>query len=277
MVLERLAKQWIAGSERRDAVERVLELRAKGAGSMVHYLGEDLNTRDAVERHVQEYFALLDSLDEEGVEADLSVKATQLGLVLDRNTCLRNLRRLADRCTDGDRFLWIDMEGSRYVGDTVDLFLDLPETHPEIGVAIQAYLRRTSRDLERIVERGGTVRLVKGAYRENRETAYHRAGEVEAAYAAHLGYLLEHGNVAVATHDPDLLSVARDLADFHGRDPEFQTLLGFGKDERDQLIDEGREVSIYVPYGEEWLPYSVRRIEEKPETALRVLRSLTER
>jgi len=272
-LLFRVAKKWVAGYGTEEAIAAALDANGRGMSAILNFLGEETTDAKAVDRTVAEYLSLIDLMDARGVRGCVSAKPTQLGLAIDYDTSLQNFRRLADRAGKLGQFLWIDMESVRFAEDTIAIYLEIYRQYNMTGVAIQSYLRRSASDLLHIAERGGKVRLVKGAYHEPEEHAFSTKEEVDSNFAKLMKMLFESGNYfAVATHDSDIIEEAVRL----GRDSEFefQMLMGIRDELKGDLVAKKFAVAEYIPYGSQWLPYSVRRIRERKRNLLLLARSL---
>jgi proline dehydrogenase len=214
-----------------------------------------------------------------GIERNISLKLTQLGIDVDRATCVDNLRRILEPAARCDFFVRIDMENSPYTARTLEIFETLWEQgYRSVGVALQSYLYRTERDVRRMNDLGARVRLVKGAYKEPPSVAYQQKADVRASFVKLAQLLLDDGTYpAIATHDPEALeqvcAYAKERAIPHERF-EFQLLYGIRRDLQLSLVKQGHRVRVYVPFGREWFPYFMRRLGERPANVAFVLRSL---
>jgi proline dehydrogenase len=273
------ARRFIAGETVADAIAAVREIEARGMHHTLDYLGESVASPAAAETATREYLALIEEVDRAGVERNLSLKLTQLGLDIDRATCLDNLQRIlatGDRC---GFFVRIDMESSNYTDATLDLFEAVwRQGRRNVGVVLQSCLYRTESDYERVNALGARIRLVKGAYREPKAVAYQLKSDVDAAYVRLAKRLLTEGtSPAIATHDERILA---EITRFGGeqrlsRDRyEFQMLYGIRRDLQASLAQDGHRMRVYVPFGREWFPYFMRRLGERPANVAFVLRSL---
>ena len=272
-LLFRVARKWVAGYTSSDAIEAALHANRRGMSAILNFLGEDTADAGQVDATVNEYLSLMGMMHDRKVRACASVKPTQLGLAIDYGTCLQNFKKLAARAHELGQFLWIDMEGVKFTEDTITLYLELLKENPEIGIAVQAYLKRSGADILHILERGGKVRLVKGAYHELEEHAFVSRDQVDDNYSRLLKMLADSGNFfAVATHDSKLIDEAIKTS---GR-CEFQLLMGIRDELKSQLVAGGAAVAEYIPYGGKWLPYSVRRIRERKRNLLLLARSLVQ-
>ncbi|MDP9016317.1 MAG: proline dehydrogenase family protein, partial [Thermoproteota archaeon] len=197
-------------------------------------------------------------------------------LTIDYDMCLQNFRSLAARARELSQFMWLDMESVKSTEDTIALYLELYREHNMMGIAVQSYLRRSASDLLHIIECGGKVRLVKGAYRESEEHVFVTNEEVNANYLKLMKMLFENGNnyFAIATHNSDLIAEATRLAKGKDTKFEFQMLKGIRDELKFELVTKGFTVAEYIPYGSQWLPYSVRRIMERKRNLLLLARSL---
>lgn len=277
-LLLRLARQWIAGENATSGIEQVKRANSKGVLGLLNLLGEHVEQKEEVEATTTEYLKLLDLIDENKVKSHISVKPSQMGLNLDFDYCLKNYLKVAEACAShSNNYLWIDMENSPYTQKTIDLYARVLAKYPNTGVAIQSYLRRSESDLENILPLGGKIRLVKGAYNEPRDLAFKGKKAVTANYARLLEILFEQKEknfFAVATHDGSMVNLAKELAKRNAADFEFEMLMGVRDKLKDELVREGRQVREYIPYGPEWLAYSIRRIREKKSNILLLGRSL---
>jgi proline dehydrogenase len=265
-VVQRLSARYIAGPTLDDAMRVVRRLSAKGKAATIDVLGEEITNPDEARAIARQYHDVLARLDEEGLDGGVSVKLTGLGLELDQDLCRENLEAVVTDARERGRFVRIDMEDSSTTDRTLRLARELRASgHPNVGVVLQAYLRRTVSDLEGLDD----VRLCKGIYVESPEIAYRDFDAVRANYVRCLEALVAQGStVAIATHDEYLLREA--LRIVHGLPREryeFQMLLGVRPERADQLVAEGHRLRVYVPYGTHWYEYSVRRLQENPAIA----------
>jgi proline dehydrogenase len=270
-LLFRVAKKWVAGHSQHDAVKAALDANSRGIFAIVNFLGEEVLESKQVDVTVGEYLSLMDLLGEKGVEGCVSVKPTQVGLAIDYDTCLQNFKQLATRAKSLGQFLWLDMESVRFTEQTVTIYLELLKDYDQVGVAIQAYLKRSASDLLHILENDGKVRLVKGAYHEGEEHVFSSKEQVGQNYLYLLDVLAKSGNFfAVATHDSVLIKKAVEM----GGKVEFQMLMGIRDELKSELVAKNLLVAEYIPYGSQWLPYSVRRIRERKRNLILLARSL---
>ena len=271
----RLSLRFVAGETIDDAAITARSLNEMGARVSLDHLGEHVtDTTDAVAAR-DDYLECLDQIDESGLDANISVKLTQLGLGLDDDLAVESLDRLAARATDAGTTVTIDMEESELVEKTVAAFETVQARHGNIGIAIQSYLYRTPADLDRIVIHGGLVRLCKGAYAEPEEVAHQERDRVDAAFDALTRRLMATPGVtpAIATHDDDRIDLTKRLAEDRARPWEFQMLYGVRRNLQRSLLDEGHPVRVYVPYGTAWYPYLTRRMAERPANVAFFLRA----
>lgn len=271
----RLSLRFVAGETIDDAATTARSLNEMGARVSLDHLGEHVtDTADAVAAR-DDYLECLDQIDESGLDANISVKLTQLGLGLDDDLAIESLDRLAVRASDAGTTVTIDMEESELVEKTVAAFETVQARHGNIGIAIQSYLYRTPADLDRIVIHGGLVRLCKGAYAEPEEVAHQERDRVDAAFDALTRRLMATPGVtpAIATHDDDRIDLTKRLAEDRARPWEFQMLYGVRRNLQRSLLDEGHPVRVYVPYGTAWYPYLTRRMAERPANVAFFLRA----
>jgi proline dehydrogenase len=276
----RLARQWIAGEKAEDGIERIKEANQKGILGLLNLLGEHVESKKEVEETVSEYERLLDLIQQSSTKCWISIKPTQFGLNIDPEYCLQNYLRLAERCrAHSENYLWIDMESSAYTQSTIDLYRNVLGKYQNTGLALQAYLKRSLEDLKQLIPLGAKIRLVKGAYNEDPSVAYKQKKQVTANYATLLETVFSQsrpeGFVAVATHDSQLIDRAQQLAkQYPGASFEFEMLMGVRDSLKLELVSQGLQVREYVPYGPQWLPYSIRRMKEKKSNIFLLARSV---
>lgn len=267
--LFRIAKQWIAGDTMEKALESARLAYENGMDAIINKLGEHLASKTLIENTVKEYSEIVSRLRKAGVEGGISIKPTQLGLSRSKEECLKNYRTIIEKAAKSQAFVWIDMESSEYTNDTIRIYLDLFDKYERLGVALQANLRRSKKDLIRLLERGAKIRLVKGAYREKKEIAFQSRKQVDQNYRALMEMLFLDGNeFGIATHDFDIIEEAMKLAKDHEKKFEFQMLKGIRDELKLDLLKKGFSVTEYIPYGTNWLPYSIRRLKERKRNIL---------
>ena len=273
------AARFVAGETQESAVAASVALAARGVATSLDVLGESVTQAAAAEAAAAEYIALLERMAAAGVEVNVSVKPTQMGLDLDPGSCERNLRRILARAREVGGFVRLDMESSAYTQRTLDLFARLhPEYGAGVGVVIQAALRRSPEDVECLIGGAARVRLCKGAYLEPSSVAYPDKAEVDAQFERLAERLLTAGNYpGIATHDERLIRRAQAFAGLRGIPPErfeFQMLYGVRRDLQEQLRAAGWRVRVYVPFGTQWYPYLMRRLAERPANVAFILGNL---
>ncbi|MBA3450319.1 MAG: proline dehydrogenase family protein [Chloroflexia bacterium] len=274
-----LAGRFVAGDTDSDALRAAKLLAASGLTATLDHLGENVLTSSEANAAVRSYETSLRGMRAAGLEPNISVKLTMLGLDISNDAAYENMRLLLQTARKVQGFVRIDMEGSDYTERTVAITESLHDAFPNhVGTVIQAYLHRADRDVERLNERGIRVRLVKGAYAEPASVALQRPREIDAAFVRLMERLLEHGRYpAIATHDPALIRATRGFATRLGIDRggwEFQMLYGVRRDAQLALAGEGYGMRIYVPFGTDWYSYFARRIAERPANMVFVLRQL---
>ncbi len=266
-----------------EALEAAGRLRDRGMTALLTRLGENIESEEEAAEVAEHYRSVLARVAERGVDVELSVKLTQLGLDVDSDATRERVRDLAERAADRNSVVWIDMEGSDYVDATLDIYREVRRARDNLGVCLQAYLYRTEDDLERLLPLHPAIRLVKGAYAEPKEIAYPRKADVDAAYLRLAGRLLEEagrdGRVrpAFGTHDPRMLAGVRAAAEARGLDRsayEFEMLYGIGREEQARLAAAGYRMRVLISYGSSWFPWYMRRLAERPANLWFVARSL---
>ena len=273
------ARRFIAGETVEEAIEAARALEARHLSHTLDLLGESVTSLDRAAVATRQYLDLLNAVVNAGIERNISLKLTQLGLDVDTATAVDNLRKILERAEPAGFFVRVDMEGSAHTEATLDIFETLwQHGSRQIGIVLQSALRRSELDLQRVNALGARVRLVKGAYREPGTIAYQQKAEVDAAYARMLKVLLTDGRCpAIATHDPAMIDLAREWARDHqvAADRfEFQMLYGVRRDLQASLVAAGYQVRVYVPFGREWFPYFMRRLGERPANLMFVLRAV---
>jgi proline dehydrogenase len=276
-VVGQVAKRYVAGETREEALEEVRRLNVGGAMATLDILGEAVTERAKAVAAVEEYVALFGAIAETGVDANVSIKPTLVGLEIDAGFCRDNIERIAACAKEHGNFVRIDMEDRTCTDATLQIYRDLQPRFGNLGVVLQAYMRRTLDDISDLSEPGANVRLCKGIYIEPRATAWKGHETVRHNFVAALEKLFRAGvYVGIATHDEYLACAACALIDRHGLDRsqyEFQMLLGVDEELRAALIAQGHRLRVYVPYGPDWYQYSTRRLRENPEIARHVIRA----
>ncbi len=264
-----LARRFVAGDTLDDAVEVAHAINSEGMSVSLDFLGEEVHDEASVWAATDEYIESLDRIHEEHLDANISVKPTQLGLAIDEGHAIQAIDRLASHASGLGMTITIDMEDSRYTEATVRLYEKAQSEHGNLGIALQSYLRRTAGDLQRLIPLGGHIRLCKGAYVEPEEVALVDKEEVDAAFASQLRTLMkaEQTKPAVATHDLKLVQIAESLAAGRQSPFEFQMLYGVRRELQSRLVKEGYPLRIYLPFGSQWYPYLTRRLAERPANA----------
>lgn len=273
------ARRFIAGETLDEAIATARTLSARRFGVSLDYLGESVATVELADAAAREYVDIVHRVVEAGIERNLSLKLTQLGLDVDRATATDNLRRVLEAAAPHGFFVRIDMESSGYTDATLEILETLRRLdYRDVGTVIQSCLLRSGGDVDRLNGLGARVRLVKGAYREPKDVAHQRLEDVDAAFLALAERLLDANPYpAFATHDAAMIDGVKRLASTRGRGPdqfEFQMLYGIRRDLQSSLLAEGYRVRIYVPFGKQWFPYFMRRLGERPANVAFVVRSL---
>jgi proline dehydrogenase len=273
------ARRFIAGETVEESIRDARGLQERGMLLTLDYLGESVRTIDEAAAATREYMRLIDVIVASGIERNVSLKLTQLGVDVDRATCIDNLRRILEPASRHGFFVRIDMENSPYTDVTLEVFATLwQQEYRNIGLALQAALHRTEQDVESLIALGARVRLVKGAYKEPAAAAFQKKADVDDAFRRLMQLLLERGTYpAIATHDEALIADTRVFAAQRniGRDRfEFQMLYGIRRDLQTSLVADGYRMRIYLPFGQQWFPYFMRRLGERPANVGFVLRAL---
>lgn len=282
-VARRFALRFVAGETLDQAVRAIRALNSKGVKATFDHLGENINTANEAIAAADSYIKVLDRIESTGIHSNVSLKLTQMGLDVDEDLCLRNVSRICERAKAMDNFVRLDMESSAYTDRTLDMFRKLwhESGYRNVGVVLQAYLYRTEKDVREMNLLGARVRLCKGAYNEPASVAFPKKADVDRNYAKLSALLLKEGNYpGIATHDPRLIEFTKRFAASRGVAPskfEFQMLYGVRRELQVELVRQGYNMRVYVPYGQEWYPYFMRRLAERPANVVFVLGNLVKR
>jgi proline dehydrogenase len=274
-LLFRIAKHWIAGVRYEEAMARAQQSNTHKVLGIINLLGEETTNRDEIAAAAAEYVQILNEIHARKIHSCVSVKPTQLGLGLDKQLFEDNLTKILVAAKSLGSFVWIDMEGSPYTEDTVDSYLEFRKKFDNVGVAIQAYAKRSQDDVTHILESGGAIRLCKGAYNENPEFVFKSRDRINENFQKLMQLMFERGKgFAIATHDEKLIKKAIELSKEHHTDFEFEMLMGIRDKKKTELAEMGYRVSEYIPFGKSWWAYSVRRMTEHKSNIFLLARSL---
>ena len=264
-----IAKQWIAGDGIDAALDSAKFAYKNGRHVIINKLGEYHKSKSPIQKTVKDYQIIVSSLRKWKIRGAISVKPTQVGLSISKKECLRNLEKIITTASSSHIFVWIDMESSEHTDETIELYYDLFSRYERLGIAIQANLKRTKNDLIDLIEHGAKIRLVKGAYKENSRIAYTSKDKVDKNYIELMKLLFRNGNeFGIASHDSAIIKKAVSLSKKYDRKFEFQMLKGIRDELKSELIKKRFVVSDYIPYGTNWLPYSIRRLKERKRNIL---------
>ena len=277
-IVGKVAQRYVAGEEVSDAVNAIRELNAEGAMATVDVLGEEVRDPAKAEAAVEQYLVLLNAIDREKLDANVSIKPTMLGMKIDEEMCFGHVRTILSRAAELDNFVRIDMEDHTCTDATLRIYRRLLGEIGHVGVVLQAYLHRTAADINDLLPLGPNIRLCKGIYREPRTVAWQQYETVRANFIHTLDTLLQGGAyVGIATHDAHLAWAGMAAVNRLGLKPdayEFQMLLGVDPELRRIILDQGHRLRVYVPFGRDWYPYSMRRLRENPTVAHHVTRAM---
>jgi proline dehydrogenase len=279
VIVGRVARRYVAGETLDDAVRTLREINHEGAMGTVDVLGEEVHEEAKTAFAVEEYLKLLERIEAEQLDANISIKPTMLGLKIDQALCERNLATIVNRAAEIGNFVRIDMEDHTCTDGTIQLYRRMHEKHgSRVGTVLQSYLRRTVSDINNLLPLDPNIRICKGIYREPRNVAWKDFETIRANFIYAVEKLLENGAyVGIATHDPYLVWAGMQTVDRLNleRDRyEFQMLLGVDPELRRIILNSGHRLRIYVPYGRDWYPYSIRRLRENPTVARHVVKAM---
>jgi proline dehydrogenase len=275
---KRVAHRFVAGEKIKEAMDAVRILNDKGFSATVDYLGEMSTKPEEAAHATQEYLAALSQIELHGLNSNVSLKLTQFGLGIDEALCRSNVEQVVTLAGEFNNFVRIDMEGSDYTDSTIRVFHSLRQQYDNVGIVFQAYLFRSEKDIEDALRMGARIRLCKGAYKEPPEISFKKKSGTDANFVKLMKILLKsdpyHG---IATHDPAMIAATKKFVreeNIEKEHFEFQMLYGVRLDLQEHLLREGYRVRIYIPYGEEWYSYLMRRMAERPANLLFVLKNL---
>ncbi len=277
-IVKIFAKKYVAGENLEEAIKVVKELNAKGIVTTMDVLGEAIQNREEAIAAKTECLELLDAIEERKLNSNVSIKPTQLGLGINTEFCYELVEEIVKKAAELSNFIRIDMEDSPYTDKTIQLFLKLREKYSNVGIVLQSYLRRTLDDVKMLNPKGGHYRLCKGIYVEPEKIAFKGKQEVRDNFMASLEQMLKDGNyVGIATHDKYLIEASYKMIEDMkiSKDKfEFQMLYGVTEHLRDKINADGYKMRVYIPYGEHWYAYSIRRLQENPAMAWHITKSI---
>lgn len=268
-VLFRFANQWIAGDTIDDALRSAQNAYKNGRHAIINKLGEYHKSKVPIQKTISEYQKIISSFKKWKVRGAISVKPTQIGLSISQKVCYKNLSKIVKTARDAHVFVWLDMESSDHTDETIELYHAFFSRYERMGIALQANLKRTDDDLTDLIKRGAKIRLVKGAYKENANIAYKSKQDVDKNFIKLMKKLFKESNeFGIATHDAKIIKKAVSLSKKYPKKFEFQMLKGIRDELKPELIKKKFVISDYIPYGTNWLPYSIRRIKERKRNIL---------
>ena len=268
-VLFKIAKRWIAGNNVNDALTSAKIAYKSGRHAIINKLGEYHTSKKQITTTMEEYKKIVNSFRKWKIRGAISVKPTQIGLSISQKECYRNFEKIIQIARDAHVFVWLDMESSEHTDETIEIYNTFFSKYERLGIALQANLKRTEDDLNDLIHIGAKIRLVKGAYRENSRISFKLKDKVDKNYVKLMKILFRKGNeFAIASHDINIIQKAQNLSKKYPRKFEFELLKGIREDLKADLFKKGFVVSDYIPYGTNWLPYSIRRIKERKRNIL---------
>lgn len=280
-IIHIFAKKYIAGSNLKDAITIIKKLNAQNILTTIDILGEDITSRENALKVVDEYKEALTEITRHKINSNISVKPTHLGLKLDKEFCYLNIREIVEEAKRQKNFVRIDMEDHSCTTDTIEIYSKLNREYNNVGVVLQSYLRRTMDDVNELIKIKANIRLCKGIYVEPKNIAYLDKNIINDNFKYCLEKLLSNKcYVGIATHDEKLIWHALALIDKYKlkkEDYEFQMLLGVTEELREILVSSGHRLRVYIPYGEHWHAYSMRRLKENPRIAVYIIKYIFRR
>ena len=275
------SRTYIAGEKLEDAVKLVKELNSQGMVATIDVLGEEVKKREDSLHAVGLYKQVLEAIEKEKIDANISVKPTHMGLKMDKEFCYNNIKTLIEEAKKYNNFVRIDMEDSTTTDDTIDIYLKLKENYKNVGTVFQAYLRRFINDINHVLPYNPNLRICKGIYNEKRVIAYKEKSIINDNFCYGIEKLLTNGSyIGIATHDEKLVWYGLKLIDQLKLKPdqyEFQMLLGVDPELRRIIVNSGHKLRVYVPFGKDWFGYSTRRLKENPAMAGHIIKNIFQR
>jgi proline dehydrogenase len=274
----KVTARFVAGETLEEAVQAIRLLNQNNIRASFDHLGESITSETETRNEVAEYIRVLDAIQQNNLDSNVSVKLTQLGLDVSRDLCYANTRAIVEAARRYDNFVRIDMEDSSKTEGTLDVFRRLRSEFDNVGIVVQAYLYRTEDDVEELLKLGARIRLCKGAYKEPASVAFPKKEDVDSNYIKLTKRLLTSGIYhGIATHDENIIRAIRAFVNEQNIEPdkfEFQMLYGIRRDLQEQLVRDGYRLRVYVPYGRYWYPYFMRRLAERPANVWFILRNM---
>jgi proline dehydrogenase len=270
--------RFVAGEDTAEAVEAIRQLNRKAISASFDHLGESIKSESETRQEVREYLHVLDEIERNKLDSNVSVKLTQLGLDINQELCYKNARAIVEAAGARQNFVRIDMEDSTKTDATIQIFKRLRQEFENVGIVVQSYLYRTEADVKDLLQIGARIRLCKGAYKEPETVAFQDKADVDKNYIHIMKILLVSGIYhGIATHDEKMIAATRQYAAEKGITSdqyEFQMLFGIRRDLQEKLVHDGYRMRVYVPYGEYWYPYFMRRLAERPANIWFVLKNM---
>ncbi|NWJ19641.1 proline dehydrogenase family protein [Marine Group I thaumarchaeote] len=268
-VLFKIAKQWIAGDTVDDALIAAKSAYSLRRHAIINKLGEYHTSKKQIKVVLEEYQKIVNSFRKWKIRGAISIKPTQIGLSISQKECNRNFEKIIQKARNAHVFVWLDMESSEHTDETIEIYHTFFSKYERLGIALQANLKRTDNDLNDLIGMGAKIRLVKGAYREKANIAFKTKKDVDNNFIKLMKILFKKGNeFAIASHDTKIIQKAQSLSKKYPRKFEFQFLKGIREEFKLDLVKKKFVVSEYIPYGVNWLPYSIRRIKERKRNIL---------
>lgn len=272
------SNRYIAGETLDDAVATILRLNQQNIMATLDLLGENITKKEEATHYKEMWFKILDTIENRRLNSNISIKLTQLGLKLDKTFCFENVREIVQYANKYKNFVRIDMEDSTCTDDTLDILYHVRKEFTNVGIVLQAYLKRSETDIRELAKQGINVRICKGIYNESPEIAYKDREAIRRNYLKLLDIMIDHkAYVGIATHDRFLIEKAVERIQSEkipATGYEFQMLLGVGDEYRAELVRSGHPLRVYVPFGQDWFPYSLRRMKENPQVAGYIIKNI---
>lgn len=277
-VFNKMTHRFVAGETLDEAAAAIRELNSHGITATFDHLGEAIHNAAEASAEVAMYERILDRIQTDRLDSNVSLKLTQLGLDISKDLCIENLTKIVARAAEHDNFVRIDMEDSGHTDATLEVFRAVFADYKNVGVVIQSYLYRSEEDVRSLLDIGARIRLCKGAYAEPPEVAFPEKAKVDENYVRLTKILLESGIYhGIATHDPQMIDATIRFASERNiplESFEFQMLYGVARQKQTELVQQGYNMRVYVPFGKAWYPYFMRRLAERPANVLFVLRAM---